>query len=183
MWDAYNEMNVQDFLASASYMYKTYIYFNLLQDKHQGFDAEAMQTIADKFHNELNDEQRYFIFVLDSNFRMYANSFVRFAKECNVEMGSLVEQLMKVEYMYVFYKQNPNGTDEDGDTYKQMLEREYQLLLEDYAVLQQEVADEAAKDNPNADKLNVLNDFEKYFGSIFEFYKTECEAIKALPNA
>ena len=182
MWDAYNDINVKDFLADAAYMYKTYIYLNLVQEHHEGFNAEAMQNIAYKFHNELNDEQRYFVFVLDSNFRMYSNSFIRFAKECNTEMGSLVEQLMKVEYMYVFYKKNPAG-EEDGETYKQMLEREYNLLLEDYAVLAEEVEAEAKKDKPNENKLNVLKDFETYFGEIFEFYKTECEAIKALPNA
>ena len=97
-------------------------------------------------------------------------------------MGSLVEQLMKLEYMYVFYKQNPDGV-EDGETYKSMVEREYDLLMEDYAVLVEEVAAEANKENPDQDKLKVLDDFEKHFGAIFEFYKTECEAIKALPNA
>ena len=67
-------------------------------------------------------------------------------------MASLAQQLISVEYMYVYYTQLPDGEDEDGQTYKAMLLREYELLLEDYQVLSEEVAEEAADD---ADVVSV----------------------------
>ena len=95
-------------------------------------------------------------------------------------MASLVAQLMKVERMYVFYKQIPDGADEDGVTYKQMLLDEYQLFKEDYAELEKEIEEEAKKTDPDAKKLKSLEDFNTYFGDMFEFYKAACEeALKA----
>ena len=86
---------------------------------------------------------------------------------------------LTVEYMCVYYTQVPDGVDEDGQTYKALLLREYETLLEDYQVLSEDVAAEAAKANPNTALLNAMKDFETYFGDAYDCYVAKCEAIKA----
>ena len=183
MYDAYSRINIKEYLAEASYLYFTYIYMNLLpsSDEHYVYfeDVEQMMEISRMFREDLTDEQRYFALVLDNSFQMYRNAMFAFAKERNAKMASLAQQLISVEYMYVYYTQLPDGEDEDGQTYKAMLLREYELLLEDYQVLSEEVAEEAKKSNPDQAKLNAISDFETYFGDMYEHYQAKCEAIKA----
>ena len=126
----------------------------------------------DAFHNDLTDEQRYFFLVLDNQYRVYHNSVMRFARECNTEIATVVEQLIKVENIYIYYKQNPDG-EEEGQTYKEILQAEYALLLSDYAAL----AELKNSETPSEDKLSAEEDFNKYFGSLLQFYKTECEKL------
>ena len=182
MYDAYNRIDVKDYLANSTYLYFTYIYMNLVPSTDVGYiyfqDVDTMMQIAKDFRSTLTDEERYFVLVLDANFQMYRNAMSRFGKERNSEMATLVNQLLMVEYMSVFYKQLPDGKDEDGKTYKEMLLEEYETLLEDYAELKADVEAEAAKDTPDQKLLNAMNDFNTYFGEMFEHYKTLCDSLK-----
>ena len=171
--DEYERVGVQSFLADFSYIYYTYIYMNLVpsaDENYEYFDVDTMVRLSHDYREKLTDEQRYFLVSLDGNFRMYQNAMIRFAKERNSAMTSLVTQLMQVEYMYTFYVKVPDG-EYDGETYGQILKRDYELLLSDYADFQQE-ADEQAK-----------ADFETYFGEMMEFYQTKIEALDLTSNA
>ncbi len=171
--DEYEAIGVQSFLADFSYIYYTYIYMNLVpsaDENYEYFDADTMVRLSHDYRTKLTDEQRYFLVSLDGNFRMYQNAMIRFAKERNNKMTSLVTQLMQVEYMYTFYMKSPDG-EYDGETYGQILKRDYELFLSDYAEFQKE-ADEQAK-----------ADFETYFGEMMEFYKDRCEALDLTSNA
>ncbi len=183
MYDAYQRIDVKDYLATSSYLYFTYIYMNLVpstDEKHIYFqEVDTMMQIARDFRTSLTDEQRYFVLVLDGNFQMYYNAMARLGKERNSEMATVVHQLLMVERISVFYKQLPDGKDEDGKTYKEMLLEEYETLLEDYAELKAEAEAEASAATPNEKLLNAMNDFNTYFGEMFEHYKTLCEALKA----
>ena len=97
-------------------------------------------------------------------------------------MTSLVEQLVKVEFIYTYYAQDPDG-ESDGETYKEMLKNEYELLLSDYAEFCSDVENEANADEPDEKMLKALEDFNTYFGEMFNDYKAKCAAIDFTTNA
>ena len=107
MYDAYNRVNIKGYLQEASYLYFTYIYMNLVPSEDENYvyfqDVEQVMEVARMFREDLTDEQKYFALVLDNNFQMYRNSMFAFAKERNVKMSSLAQQLITVEYMCVYY--------------------------------------------------------------------------------
>ena len=181
IWDAYQELNVKGFLADASYLYSAYIDMNLRPNSdpnHQYYaDEETMMKLLADFQ-ALSNDQKYFIYVLDSNLRMYMSSYIRFAKERNVNMGSLVEKLMETQMMYTYYTNNPEGV-EGVRTYKQMLEDKFAELMTQYNDLVTKVTAEQEKAEPDKLLVKALADFENYFGDIFTFYKSACEALQA----
>ena len=181
IWDAYQELNVKGFLADASYLYSAYIDMNLRPNSdpnHQYYaDEETMMKLLADFQ-ALSNDQKYFIYVLDSNLRIYMSSYIRFAKERNVNMGSLVEKLMETQMMYTYYTNNPEGV-EGVRTYKQMLEDKFAELMTQYNDLVTKVTAEQEKAEPDKLLVKALADFENYFGDIFTFYKSACEALQA----
>ena len=93
-------------------------------------------------------------------------------------MGSLVEKLMETQMMYTYYTNNPEGV-EGVRTYKQMLEDKFAELMTQYNDLVTKVTAEQEKAEPDKLLVKALADFENYFGDIFTFYKSACEALQA----
>ena len=179
IWDSYQELKVQDFLADASYIYSAYIDMNLRPNADPNYHYFADDTTMTKLladFQALENDQRYFIYVLDSHLRIFMSSYIRFAKERNVNMGSVVEKLMEVQMMYTYYTNNPEGV-EGVRTYKEMLQDKFAELMTHYNDLVERVELEEAKDEPDTLILKAVTDFENYFGDIFTFYKTACEAL------
>ena len=186
VYDVYEELDVKDFLSEASYVFFNYIYMQLVPtyvtDGIWFRDTEKMMNIAKSFREDLTDEQRYFIFVMDSNFQMYRNAMGRFALERNNEIAVLAQQLITVELMYVYAKVTPDAKDEDGKTYYSILQQEYNTLLADYEVFKAEVEAEKLLENPNEQLVKALEDFNTYFGEMYAFYVEKCEAMFSATN-
>ena len=145
---------------------------------HQYYaDEKTMMKLLADFQ-ALSNDQKYFIYVLDSHLRIYMSSYIRFAKERNMNMGSLVEKLMETQMMYTYYTNNPEGV-EGVRTYKQMLEDKFAELMTQYNDLVTKVTAEQEKAEPDKLLVKALADFENYFGDIFTFYKSACEALQA----
>ena len=182
MYDKYNKIGVKDYLANSTYLYFTFVYMNLVPSADVGYvyfqDTETMMQIAEDFRTTLTNEQKYFVTVLDGYYNMYRSAMSRFGKERNAQMTTVVNQLLTVEYISVFYNQTPDGKDEDGKTYKEILLEAYELLLADYEELKNSVQAEASAENPDEQLLNAMNDFNTYFGEMFEYYKAFCESLK-----
>lgn len=180
IWDSYQKLGVKDFLSDASYVYHTFLYMQLRPESDPDYkyfaDEDTMVAVLADFQN-LSTEQQHFLYVLDPT-RMYLSAYIRFAKEINVNMGTVVEKLMEVQMMYAFYKQVPDGK-EGNKTYKQFLEDKYAELMTHYNDMVAKVENEKAKDTPDKLVAKALDDFNKYFGDIFDFYKAECEALNA----
>ena len=181
IWDSYLELDVRDFLADASYLYGAYINMNLRPDSDPNYkyfaDETKMMQLLDDFQ-ALSNDQKYFIYVLDSHLRMYMSSYIRFAKERNTNIGTVVEKLMEVQMMYVYYTNDPDGV-EGVRTYKQMLEDKFAELKTQYNDLVASVEAEKAKDSPDALLVKAVDDFTNYFGDLFTYYKTAYEALEA----
>ena len=181
VWDSYQELDVKEFLANASYIFSAYIDMNLRPNSDPNYqyfaDDETMAQLLKDFQN-LSNDQKYFIYVLDSHLRMYMSSYIRFAKERNANISSVVEKLMEVQMLYVYYTNNPDGV-EGVRTYKQMLIDKFAELMTQYNDLMASVEAEMEKDSPDALLVKAVDDFTKYFGDLFTFYKAECEAIQA----
>ena len=184
VYDAYQRMNVKGFLQKASYLYFNYVYMNLLPSGDENAvyfeDEELMLEIADTFRNELTDDQRYFLLVLDNSARIYHSSFVRFGKERNAKMGDVLEGLCSLEYMYVYYMKNLDAKDETGTSYKQLLLNQYDDLQYYYDSLLEDIEEEKTKpaEEQNAQVLSAIDDFMKYFGDMYNYYVEKCEALK-----
>ena len=118
----------------------------------------------------LTNEQRHFLYVLDPSC-MFMSAYVRFARERNVNLTTIVEKLMDTQRMYAYYTQNPDGA-EGGRTYKEMMLTKFSDLQRQYNNLLTNAENEAKKENPDEAVVNAITDFEHYFGDVYNFYKT-----------
>jgi len=184
LYDAYQRINVKDFLQEASYIYFNYIYMTLLPSGEENVvyfeDEEKMMSIQKAYREDLNDEQRYFLILMDSNIRIYHSSFVRFGKERNAKMGKLLEQLCSLEFMYVYYMQHTDG-EEGGKSYKELLLEQYEDMKYFYTDLEETIEEEKLKDadKQNAQVLSAMDDFMRYFGEMYNYYVEKCDALAA----
>ena len=192
VYDVYQELDVKEFLSEASYLYFHMVVSQVTPAGELRFpDTETVKQIAEDFRLTLTDEQRYFIFVLDSQYRFYINGMIQFADERNSEMHTLVNQLYMVEMMSVYAAMQPDMVDEQtGRTYLEVLEEEYNILMEDYEVLRNKVNEEKEKsDKLNKGELNkdeveinekllvAMDDFNTYFGEMYAYYIEKCAAM------
>ena len=190
MYDAYEQMGVKDFVANASYLFFTNIITKVEAGQIKYKNEEAVMSVAEAFREVLTDDQRYFLFVLDGQYRFYIRGMLEFADERNSEMHGLVSQLHTVEMMYVYAKKDPTMKDEDGKPYVEYLQEEYEVLLEDYQVLLKAVEDE--KENKrkleageigkgeieiNEKLISAMDDFNTYFGEMYAYYLEKCPEL------
>lgn len=180
VWDSYTQMGVKDFLADAADIYHTYLFMQLRPQSDPNYqyfaDEEMMMDMMAAFQG-LTNEQRHFLYVLDPSC-MFMSAYVRFARERNVNLTTIVEKLMDTQRMYAYYTQKPDGA-EGGRTYKEMLLTKFSDLQRQYNNLLTNAENEAKKEKPDEAVVNAITDFEHYFGDVYNFYKTECEALQA----
>jgi hypothetical protein len=122
--------------------------------------------VARMFREDLTTKQRHFLLTLDGQFRMYQQVMIQYGRERNAALGTIAQQLMQVEYMYVFYEMSPDamyGT----QTYTELMVKDYNTLMKSFGMLDED----------------VKADFLTYYGDIFNYYKEKCEGITVPPAA
>ena len=138
------------------------------------FTAENVSALTKAFL-ELSAPERYFLISLDASLNLYHGGLELGLAEIfeNSTAQPLISQLLTLEITYIAYEKDPDGTitDKDPDSNEDVT-----IALKDYVL---QLWTELSQAYSELQIPEDIDQFNAFFGDMYNFFKTACEALKA----
>lgn len=178
IYDAYEDLELKEYLANASYLYYNAVVG--VPDKETNLvyhDFEKVVEIAQQYR-ALSLDQRMFLYSLDSKYNFYMIGMTRFALDVNPQLESIIVQLLNLERACTMQEKQPDQTDKNGSTYTELLEEMYIQFLTKFDKFSKKVEAEKKKTEDRDEMLvKALDDLNTYFSGIYNYCTGHCSTL------